>query len=459
MSLLAKWTGSYGSRLLRTLSMNSGKQAPTAKQARQSGTSRSSGTEARSKAGRAGTSTRYLAQLAAELQQSPIVQRQFQMHEEFGNSLRSQRGLAQQKATAQRAAESGHWIAEAASSGGPAAHLSKERFLSELRSRVTRIAESVLARVGLSAANCPYIPYWFQYYLGKDAAHIEKALRRYAPEAEAAASPMEFLDLVSEHVRQAFEQHILNGSLEGVPEEIPRNLDEKGPRTAGSEKVIQGCFDCFRTSPEQAPLISGASRGRRGPDIPVLEAPSFDVGAPEVGSQVDLSDWTQHGAQIVGGYQVYYRIDGSNYNVIATTGPGLGNRATVVANSYLESAPRDSKTIYFTSFGSNPPFSGLGGIALDLLRQQSGLILVPKGPVFGAYTAYHKMGMTGFVIPESALLAVGELVAEAKQIKSSLDFDIAREEDRQELRAIQERIKQVEQRYGMKNLLKYVGPD
>ncbi|MBZ5523610.1 MAG: hypothetical protein LAP21_15355 [Acidobacteriia bacterium] len=405
----------------------------------------------------------YLAQMAANIQQSSVVQSQLRRREELaGDSLEKHDAARWVAGAIQRVegAESGsRWIAAAHSSG--TGKPGKEEFLSDLRGRVTQIAGEVLARIGLSASSCPYIPYWFQYYASRDAAHIETAILRYAPETAAARSAMELIDLVADHVRQAFEQHVKDGSLEGVPEELPQDLHEKGQEEAtGGGKVVQGCFgccDCFEPSTESRPLILDSGTSRSEPSL-VLESYLPEIGPPDTGDQVDVSGWQNYGSTITGGYPVYYQIEGADYKVIATTQPNHLNQATVVANTFLQSVPRTKDTIYFTSFDSNPPLGGLGGIALTLLKRQSGKILVPKSPVMGAFTAYHKMGMQGFVIPEQVLEGVKELVNEARMIKAEFGFDIAQKQSRERLRAIQERIKALEQKYALRRLMDYREP-
>jgi hypothetical protein len=98
----------------------------------------------------------------------------------------------------------------------------KDVFVRELRAAVRQMAARVLASIGQTADNCPYIAFWFQFYGGKDAAHVEHAVGRYAPEALEATTWQECIARVVERVRQGFEAHVASGSLEGVPEELPQ---------------------------------------------------------------------------------------------------------------------------------------------------------------------------------------------------------------------------------------------
>lgn len=120
----------------------------------------------------------------------------------------------------------------------------KSKFLDGLKSAVVKVAEEVLAEIGQSTNDCPYIAYWFDYYASAEAKHIEKAIRRYAPETNDAQNSDELIRLLANRVRQGFKNHVSNGSLEGVPAEIPKNLPNTKPvvdETPG-ENQIQACF-------------------------------------------------------------------------------------------------------------------------------------------------------------------------------------------------------------------------
>lgn len=98
----------------------------------------------------------------------------------------------------------------------------KDVFVRALQAGVREMAARELAAIGQTADNCPYIAFWFQFYGGKDAAHVEHAVGRYAPEALDAPTWQECVARVVERVRRGFEAHVASGSLEGVPEELPK---------------------------------------------------------------------------------------------------------------------------------------------------------------------------------------------------------------------------------------------
>jgi hypothetical protein len=112
-------------------------------------------------------------------------------------------------------------------------------FLSSLRAAIADVANEVLASIGQSATDCPYIAAWFARYDGESGAQVARALTRYVPAVASAASAQAAIDLVVERVRQGLLQNVKNGSLEGVPAELPPSLEHTAPAPGGS--VAQRC--------------------------------------------------------------------------------------------------------------------------------------------------------------------------------------------------------------------------
>jgi hypothetical protein len=96
----------------------------------------------------------------------------------------------------------------------------KSEFLEQLRSTVCTTADAALAEAGQSTAGCPYIEQWLSYYSDQEPAHIERALRRYAPEANSATSAAEYIPAVSNRVREAARHWAQTGEISGVPDEL-----------------------------------------------------------------------------------------------------------------------------------------------------------------------------------------------------------------------------------------------
>ena len=176
-----------------------------------------------------------------------------------------------------------------------------------------------------------------------------------------------------------------------------------------------------------------------------LNTPDFGQIAPQPGQLVSVDGWVPLNRSIFNKYPIHYKISDNWYAVIATTKADESGNAKVVANSSLVSKRHeDDRKIYFTSFDSNPPFVGLGRIALELLKNRTGKEPVPSGPIAGAYAAYHGMGMQGFVIEEGVLHNIKKLTQKAKDTKSSHDFNIEDKASRDDLSNIQKEILNIE---------------
>jgi hypothetical protein len=106
-------------------------------------------------------------------------------------------------------------------------------FLAELRAAVCATAEQSLAAVGRTADGCPYLDRWFAYYQGKDAAHIERTVRRYAPEARAATAARDYIPAACDRVRQGIETWTTTGELSGVPADLAAEVPAGGLPEAG----------------------------------------------------------------------------------------------------------------------------------------------------------------------------------------------------------------------------------
>lgn len=96
----------------------------------------------------------------------------------------------------------------------------KSEFLEQLRSTVCATADAALEAAGESTRACPYIEQWLAYYAEREPAHIERALRKYAPEAATARNAREYIPAVANRVRRGVETWVKTGELTGVPDEL-----------------------------------------------------------------------------------------------------------------------------------------------------------------------------------------------------------------------------------------------
>jgi hypothetical protein len=104
----------------------------------------------------------------------------------------------------------------------------KSEFLEQLRSTVCTTADEALKAAGESTEGCPYIEQWLSYYEDQEPSHIERALRKYAPEAAAATSARDYIPAVSNRVRRAVETWARTGEITGVPPELAGLLNGPG---------------------------------------------------------------------------------------------------------------------------------------------------------------------------------------------------------------------------------------
>jgi Domain of unknown function (DUF4157) len=96
----------------------------------------------------------------------------------------------------------------------------KTEFLEQLRATVCTTADEALAEAGQTTAGCPYIEKWLGHYEDQPASHVERALRKFAPEAATAASARDYIPIVSSRVREGIHRWSKTGELPEVPDEL-----------------------------------------------------------------------------------------------------------------------------------------------------------------------------------------------------------------------------------------------
>ncbi len=108
------------------------------------------------------------------------------------------------------------------------AQMRKTQFLDQLQSEVCAAADAELLSVGRSAQGCPYIENWIGYYRSRPSQYVERALRKYAPDAAAATSAQDYIPLVAQRVRRAVAVWATTGEITGVPDELAGQLPSGG---------------------------------------------------------------------------------------------------------------------------------------------------------------------------------------------------------------------------------------
>ena len=96
----------------------------------------------------------------------------------------------------------------------------KSEFLSQLRTSVCSTAEEALQGTMWSAMGCPYIDKWLNHYAAQPGSHLERALRKYAPETASASTAREYIPVVTRRVRRGIEEWRSTGEVKDLPDEF-----------------------------------------------------------------------------------------------------------------------------------------------------------------------------------------------------------------------------------------------
>jgi hypothetical protein len=96
----------------------------------------------------------------------------------------------------------------------------KSEFLSRLRTEVCSESEDAMRGTGRTTEGCPYVDRWFGYYVDKDSAYLERALRKYAPETAGVSTAQEYIPIIAARVRRGVEVWARTGEITGVPDEL-----------------------------------------------------------------------------------------------------------------------------------------------------------------------------------------------------------------------------------------------
>jgi hypothetical protein len=97
--------------------------------------------------------------------------------------------------------------------------VAREAFMSRLEARIRAAADAELAQVGRTASDCPYLEAWLAFYRTKPAAHVERAILRYAPDTSPSVEGI--TEAVEARVREAVRRWRDTGAVTGIPAESP----------------------------------------------------------------------------------------------------------------------------------------------------------------------------------------------------------------------------------------------
>jgi hypothetical protein len=120
--------------------------------------------------------------------------------------------------------------------------MKKSQFLAELKASVCSTATRALAGTPFSAEGCPNIEYWFAHYAKQNSDYIEKAVRRYVPEAAGATTAQVYISLINARVNQSVATWVHTGEITGIPPGValPSALTSASGRLEGLASGVSG---------------------------------------------------------------------------------------------------------------------------------------------------------------------------------------------------------------------------
>lgn len=138
----------------------------------------------------------------------------------------------------------------------------KSEFLSALKSSVCSAAEEALRGTIWSAMGCPYIERWLSHYSNQSSQHVERAMRKYAPETASVRTAREYIPLITQRVQRGIAEWARTGEVTGVPEELAQG-GMPGVSAAGlMGGLVSGALSAVGSA--VSGLVSGAGRALSG---------------------------------------------------------------------------------------------------------------------------------------------------------------------------------------------------
>lgn len=115
----------------------------------------------------------------------------------------------------------------------------KSEFLAALRPAVCDVANRELAAVGRDAEGCPYLEQMFSYYASRQAQHVERAIRKYAPEASSAQVAADYIPLMTARIAEGVKRWVAKEEMPELPEGLTPAMLAGGGGVLGA---IGGAF-------------------------------------------------------------------------------------------------------------------------------------------------------------------------------------------------------------------------
>ena len=130
----------------------------------------------------------------------------------------------------------------------------KSEFMALAGSVIYATAEEGLTGTGQSARDCIYLRFWLALYHGRDARTVERAVLRFAPEANVAVGAAGLVAPLAARVRKSVEVWARTGRVTGIPH-------------AGLFSSIDGSRGFFPVPTTSDPLIVAALQESGGTDL------------------------------------------------------------------------------------------------------------------------------------------------------------------------------------------------
>src|SRR5262245_22582373 len=173
---------------------------------------------------------------------------------------------------------SGGLIVDDAAEIASPAQMKKSVFLRELESSIRSAADQSLASTGKTTEDCPYIATWFGFYRMQDAARINRAIAKYAPESTGAQTADDLISVITERARLAVERWAATGQITGVPPDV--SLTTPGDSVGGGSSA-QKAGGAARPS---TPLLKERDGGGKEASDPQAIRGRLSHGSPLDGS-------------------------------------------------------------------------------------------------------------------------------------------------------------------------------
>jgi hypothetical protein len=126
---------------------------------------------------------------------------------------------------------------------------------------VRRTAAIELAKAQRSADGCPYLERWLAHYQDQPAAHLERAIRRYAPATLGATKAIDYLPPLSAKLAEGIARWVKTGEVPSAPEAGGEGGDD-GAAPSGGALMPKGIGGGAVAQPDVASIAARLGDGQ-----------------------------------------------------------------------------------------------------------------------------------------------------------------------------------------------------